>query len=181
MVACLLSVYNGQSYAQKNDFKIKVGVYVRGEEHLNGLIESYISKELRSLDNIIVTYSKLDCVIDIVVKELTNGNGGGKNGYALSVTIVDRFDTFQITRAIKELDTIIPKIITQTIVIKQLEELSEELVGIAISTAKIKSYHNSFLYTGSASQLRELCLKVVADFNNEYLKGKRKVMQRRYY
>jgi hypothetical protein len=66
-------------------------------------------------------------------------------------------------------------------VIKQLEELSAELVGIAINTAKIKSFHNSFLYTGSEGQLRELCFNIVADFNNGYLKEKRKMIQRRYY
>ncbi len=190
MVACLLTVYNGQTFAGEsprrllsgeNDFKIKTGVYVRGEENLNGLIENYIGEELRSLGNVIVTYSKLDCAIDIVVKKLTDGNSSTKGGYALSVTIIDRFDSFPITRAIEELDTIIPKIKAQPIVIKQLEELSAELVGIAISTAKIKSYHNSFLYTGSEGQLRELCFNIVADFNSEYLKEKRKMIQRRYY
>ncbi len=181
MVACLLAVYNGQSYAQKNDANIKIGVYVRSEENLNGLIENYISRELGNLGNVTITYSKLDCAIDIVVKKLTDGNSSAKSGYALSVTIIDRFDSFPITRAIEELDTIIPKIKAQPFVIKQLEELSAELVGIAISTAKIKSYHNSFLYTGSAGQLRELCVNIVADFNNEYLKEKRKVIQRRYY
>ncbi len=181
MLACLLSVYNGQSYARGNDSNIKIGVYVRGEENLNGLIEGYISKELRGLGNVIVTYTKLDCAIDIVVKELTIASDTNGSAYALSVSIIDRFDSLPITRAIRELDTIIPKIIAQPIVIKQLEELSEELIGIAISTAKIKGYHNSFLYTGNAGQLSGLCFKIVADFNDEYLKEKRKMTQRRYY
>ncbi len=165
----------------ENDFKIKTGVYVRGEENLNGLIENYIGKELGNLGNVIVTYSQLDCAIDVVVKKLSDGNSSVKSGYALSVTIIDRFDSSLITRAIERLDTLIPKIKAQPIVIKQLEELSAELVGIAISTAKIKSYHNSFLYTGSEGQLRGLCFNIVADFNNEYLEEKRKMIQRRYY
>ena len=144
MVACLLTVYNGQSFAQRNDANIKIGVYVRGEENLNGLIENYIGKELGNLGNVIVTYSQLDCAIDIVVKKLADDSRNDKSGYALSVTIIDRFDSFPIARVIEELDTIIPRIKAQPIVIKQLEELSAELVGIAISTAKIKSYHNSF-------------------------------------
>ncbi|MHC4182626.1 MAG: hypothetical protein ACYSR0_04690 [Planctomycetota bacterium] len=181
MLACLLSIYNCQSYARENDSNIKIGVYVRGEENLNGLIEGSISKELRGLGNVVVTYTKLDCAIDIVIKGLTNGNSSDKSTYALSVTIIDRFDSLPITRAIRELDTIIPKIIAQPIVIKQLEELSEELIGIAVSTAKIKAYHNSFLYTGNEGQLSELCFKIVADFNNEYLKEKREMIQRRYY
>jgi|ETN02SMinimDraft_4_1059925.scaffolds.fasta_scaffold112108_1 hypothetical protein len=189
MVACLLTVYNGLSYAGEsprrllsgeNDFEIRTGVYVRGEENINGLIENYIGKELGNLGNVIVTYSQLDCAIDVVVKKLTD-DSSAKGGYVLSVTIVDRFDSSIITRAIEELDTIIPKIKAQPIVIKQLEELSVGLVGIAISTSKIKSYHNSFLYTGSEGQLRELCFKIVADFNSEYLKEKRKMIQRRYY
>jgi hypothetical protein len=181
MAACLLTVYNGQAYAQRNDAKIKIGVYVRGEENINGLIEDYIGRELGNLGNVMVTYSKLDCAIDVVVKKISDGNSSTKSGYALSVAIIDRFDSFPITRAIEKLDTIIPKIKAQPIVIKQLEELSVELVGIAINTAKIKSYHNSFLYTGSAGQLHELCSNIVADFNNEYLKEKRKLIQRRYY
>ena len=181
IVAYLLAVYNGQSCAWANDFKVKTGVYVRGEENLNGLIENYIGKELGNLGNVIVTYSQLDCAIDIVVKKLADGNSSTKGGYVLSVTIIDRFDSSLITRVIEELDTIIPKIKAQPIVIKQLEEVSAELVSIAISTAKIKSYHNSFLYTGSEGQLRELCFNIVADFNNEYLKEKRKMIQRRYY
>jgi len=181
MAACLLTAYVGQVYAQNNSSHIKVGVYVRGEEDLNGLIENYMAKELAGLGNITVTYSQLDCAIDIVVKKLKDGNRNAKNGCALSVTIVDRFDSFPITRAIEELDTIIPKIKSQPIVIKRLEELSKELVGIAINTAKIKSYQNSFLYTGSAGHLRELCSKIVNGFNNDYLKEKRKVIRREYY
>ena len=180
MVACLLTVYNGQAFAQRNDAEVKIGVYVRGEENINGLIENYIGKELGNLGNVIVTYSQLDCAIDVVVKKLTD-DSSAKGGYVLSVTIIDRFDSSLITRAIEELDTIIPRIKAQPIVIKQLEELSVGLVGIAISTSKIKSYHNSFLYTGSEGQLRELCFKIVADFNSEYLKEKRKMIQRRYY
>ena len=47
MVAYLLTVYNGPSSAGEsprrllsgeNDFRIKTGVYVRGEKNLNGLI-----------------------------------------------------------------------------------------------------------------------------------------------
>ena len=179
MVVCLLAVYNGQAGGE-DDFKVKTGVYVRGEENINGLIENYIGKELGNLGNVIVTYSQLDCAIDVVVKKLTD-DSSAKGGYVLSVTIIDRLDSSLITRAIEELDTIIPRIKAQPIVIKQLEELSAELVGIAINTAKIKSFHNSFLYTGSEGQLRELCFNIVADFNNGYLKEKRKMIQRRYY
>ncbi len=179
MVVCLLAVYNGQAGGE-DDFKVKTGVYVRGEENINGLIENYIGKELGNLGNVIVTYSQLDCAIDVVVKKLTD-DSSAKSGYVLSVTIIDRFDSSLITRAIEELDTIIPRIKAQPIVIKQLEELSAELVGIAINTAKIKSFHNSFLYTGSEGQLRELCFNIVADFNNEYLREKREMIQRRYY
>ena len=181
MVAFLLTAYVEQAYAQDNSSHIKVGVYVRGEENLNDAIENYVSKELKSLGNVIVTFSQLDCAIDIVVKELKNDDNMAKNGCALSVTIIDRFDSLPITMAIEELDTIIPEIKAQPIVIKRLEELSKELVGIAISTTKIKSYQNSFLYTGSAGQLRELCSEIVNDFNNEYLKEKRTMTQRRYY
>jgi hypothetical protein len=181
VVVCLVAVYCEQAYAQRDDSSINVGVYVRGEENLNGAIEDYVSKELKSLGNIVVTFSRLDCAIDIVVKKLNDNNNNTKDGYALSVTIVDRVDSFPITRAIEELDTIIPKINAQPIVKKQLEELSKKLVGIAISTAKIKSYQNSFLYTGSVGQLRELCIKIVTEFNNEYLKNKRKVIKRKYY
>ena len=179
--ACLLAAYVGQVYAQNNSSHIKVGVYVRGEEDLIGLIENYMTKELTSLGDITVTYSQLDCAIDIVVKKLKNGNSNAKNGCTLSVTIVDRFDSFPITRAIEELDTIIPKIKAQPIVIKRLEELSKELVGIVISTAKIKRYHNSFLYTESVDHLPELCSKIVNGFNNDYLKEKRKVIRKKQY
>ena len=59
---------------QNNSSHIKVGVYVRGEEDLIGLIENYMTKELTSLGNITVTYSQLDCAIDIVVKKLKDSN-----------------------------------------------------------------------------------------------------------
>ncbi len=181
VAACLLAISCKQAYAQRDDSSINIGVYVRGEENLNSAIEDYVSKELKNLGNIVVTFSQLDCAIDIVVKKLNDGNGNEKGGYALSVTIVDRVDRFPITRAIEEIDTIIPKINAQPIVKKQLEELSKKLADIVISTAKIKSYQNGFLYTGSVGQLHELCIKIVDDFNNEYLKGKRKVIKRKYY
>ncbi len=181
VAACLLAVYCGQTYAQRIDSSINIGVYVRGEENLNGAIEDYVSKELKSLGNIVVTFSQLDCAIDIVVKKLNGDNSNAKGGCALSVTIIDRIDSFPITRTIEELDSIIPKIKAQPVLIKRLKELSKEIVSIAISTARIKSYQNSFLYTGSAGQLRELCSKIVDDFNNEYLENKRKVIRRKYY
>ena len=49
MVACLLTVYNGQAFAQRNDAEVKIGVYVRGEENINGLIENYKAKSLETL------------------------------------------------------------------------------------------------------------------------------------
>ncbi|MDP6433235.1 MAG: hypothetical protein QGI15_02820, partial [Candidatus Scalindua sp.] len=52
MVVCLLAVYNGQAGGE-DDFKVKTGVYVRGEENINGLIENYIGKELGNLGNVI--------------------------------------------------------------------------------------------------------------------------------
>ena len=181
VTACLLAVHCGQAYAQKNDSSLNIGIYIRGEENLNSAIKDYVSKELNNLGNIDVTFSQLDCAIDIVVKKLNERNSNAKSGYALSVTIVDRVDSFPITRVIEELDTIIPEIKAQPIIKKRLEELSKELIGIAISTTKIKSYQNSFLYTGSVGQLHELCSKIVDDFNNEYLKEKRKVIPRKYY
>ena len=181
IVIFVLTVCNGQSYAQKNDVRIKTGVYVRGEEDLNGLIEDYISKELKSLDNIIVTYSKLDCAIDIIVKELATASGADESSYALSVTIIDRFDYVPLTRVIEQLDTIASKTKTRPNVKEQLEYLSEELAGIAFSTSRIKSYHNSYLYTVSKGQLRKLCSRIVTDFEREYLVEKRRMRQRSYF
>ncbi len=181
VVLYLLVVHFGQVYAQRDDSSINVGVYVRGEEKLNGAIEDYVSKELKSLGNIVVTFYQLDCAIDIVARKLNDGNNNGKGSYALSATIVDRVNSFPITRVIEELDTIVPKIKAQPIVIKRLKELSKELVGIALNTAKIKSYQNGFLHIGSVGQLRELCSNIVDDFNKEYLKEKRKVIRRKYY
>ncbi len=181
LLACLITAYTGKAYARNNSQQIKVGVYVRGDENLNDVIENYMNKELSNLGNVIVAFSQLDCAIDILVKKLNDGNNNAKNGCALSVTIIDRFDSYAITRVVEELDTLIPKIRAQPIVIKRLEDLSKELVGIAISTTKIKSYQESFLYTGRAGQLRELCSRIVKDFNNEYLENKRKVIQREYY
>ncbi|GAX61918.1 hypothetical protein SCALIN_C28_0120 [Candidatus Scalindua japonica] len=180
IIGCLLTAHVSKIYAKDSRSVIKVGVYVRGEENLNGVIEDYVSKELKSLGNIVVTFVQLDCAIDIVVKTLNNGNRSTKNGCAISVTIIDRFDTLPITRAIEELDMLVPKIRAQPLVIKQLEALSKKLVGIVISTANIKSFQNSFLYTGSAGQLRELCSGIIKDFNNEYLKKRKKAMQRKY-
>ncbi len=181
IVACLLMAYVGRTYAQDNSSHVKVGVYVRGGEELNSIVEDYVSEELENLGNIAVTFSQLNCAIDIVVKKLNGGDSNAKNGCALSATIIDRVDSFPITRVIEELDTIIPKLNAQPVVIKRLEELSKELVGMAMSTTKIKSFQNSFLYTGSVDKLRKLCIKIVTDFNNEYLKERRKVIRRKYY
>ncbi len=134
IVACLLMAYVGRTYAQDNSSHVKVGVYVRGGEDLNGIVENYVSNELENLGNIVVTYSQLDCAIDILVKKLNSGDSNAQNGCALSVTIIDRVDSFPIARAVEELDTIIPKINAQPIILKRLEELSKELVGIAMST-----------------------------------------------
>ena len=62
-------------------------MYVRGDENINSLIEEYVDKELMRLDNVKVTYSKLDCAIDIVVKEITIASGTTESEYKLSINL----------------------------------------------------------------------------------------------
>ncbi len=69
VVTCLLAMYCKQAYSQRDDSSINIGIYVRGEENLNDAIEDYVGQELNNLENIVVTFSQLDCAIDIVVKK----------------------------------------------------------------------------------------------------------------
>ncbi len=145
-------------FAQKTQsFSGRVGVYVSANENIKGEIESYISRELRSLGDIIVTDSNPRWILNIVAMELLT-KGGYKSGVVLSVIILEPFDNGLV----------------KTLLVDKTDRQMCVLL-----TSNLYYYPKGhWLRVGAPGDLRNLCNGIVADFDTEYLKPARNLWQK---
>jgi hypothetical protein len=89
-------------------FSARVSVSVSANEKIKGLIESYISSELRSLSGIVVTDVSPRWVLSIVALE-PETKGGFKMGVTLSTVVLEPFDNrYVVSFNAKSKEGIIP-------------------------------------------------------------------------
>ena len=94
IVAIIFSFVMGIAYSPSHAaerFSASVQVVVTGDEQLKNETASYIRRELRSLNDVVIVDSGADWVIELLIAELTNGIGA-KLGLAISVTIIPTFN-----------------------------------------------------------------------------------------
>ncbi|NVM55777.1 MAG: hypothetical protein HWN66_18905 [Candidatus Helarchaeota archaeon] len=144
-------------------FSARVKVDVTADENISSRIESYIKRELRSLQDITIVEDNANFRLSVIALELKTISGEKTGGIALSTVILSPVDVSLMVNLLKVYDVIYPEKIVQ----------AEEMIG----TWEPCRFLDFSLQTGSAKDLKRLCEGVVADFDSEFLEIGRKTYQ----
>jgi hypothetical protein len=132
------------------EFNARVTVEVSATENIKGLIHSFLTRELRSLEDVLIVDEDPDYKLEVAAVELTS-NKGQKTGVALSILILMPFDS---------------ELFTPLLEAKYKE--SSELI-----TTNLYNLNKHWLRVGSDDDLRKICQKIVADFDSQHLESSR--------
>jgi len=135
-------------------FSGRVQVLVSASDSIKGKIESYLSRELRSLGDIVVTDDNPRWILSVVALE-AESKGGFKTGVDLSVVILESFNN--------------------QYVVNVTPEKSKKLVSVM--TSSLYSYTGHWLRVGAPEDLRSMCNGIIADFDSSELKKARDIWQ----
>jgi hypothetical protein len=140
---------------ESKPFSARVSVSVSADKNIQGQIESYITRELRSLGDVIVTDDNPRWTLSIIA--LTTANvRGQKTGIAMSIVILEPFCCSEY-------------------VANQVPE--DVKVSISLLTMGLYGYSDHWLRICSPEDMRSLCTGIVADFDSKHLKKAREALQ----
>lgn len=128
-------------------FSARVSVSVSAHEKIKGLIESYISSELRSVGGIVVTDVSPRWVLSIVALE-SETKGGLKLGVTLSTVVLEPFDN--------------------QYVVSLASSKSKE--AVSSFTSGLHRYSDHWINTGASQDLKSICEQIVANFDSNHIK-----------
>ena len=138
-------------------FTCRISLDITAEDKIKGEISSYISRELRSLGDVVITNTEPDLKVEIVALEVNSGNSSV--GYAFSVLVSKPLDSFA-------LDLIASG--------PSSNEDKQLLRGAYIDYRKPVSH---FVQTGPYSNLALTCKKIVTTIDSDAIEGERKSWQ----
>lgn len=155
IVCGFLLMLSGVAIAKSGNKVFRVYVDVSGDPNIKSLITSYITRELRSIGDIVVVDSKPDYKLIIVAIE-DHTTSGKKFGFSLAITILEyyREDIFRFMLK---------------------EKYKDSFRSIMADLCEFK---NLLVMCDSDKNLRSTCSKIVANLDNEYLEPSRKFRQR---
>lgn len=140
----------------KSDSKVfRIYVEVDGDPNITSLITSYITRELRSIGDIVVVDSKPEYKLIIAAVE-TKTTGGEKLGFSLAIVILEYYPEDIYSYMLKE----------------------EDKDSFRSIMADICFFKRLLVMSGPYRSLRSICSEIVAEFDNEYLEPSRKLSQR---
>ncbi len=180
--AIILLLCTYVSFAQKTNTGIKVKLAIEtADEITEQTVESCISRELMSLGNVTIVDTREDCLIGIMIMKNKTLSGS----FALSVVFYERQDVYgllavrggmeKLRKEIREL----PETEQQKELLASSTMLLLKMV-IALPTIGDYSIKDHFMYTGVMdNNLRKCCEQVIVQFNNSYLKEKKREEKRR--
>jgi len=155
-VIFLAWLFPAVSFAQDmQPFSSKVFISVSGEDNIKDEVESYISQELISLGDIIVTDKEPDWIIEIIAIEVKT-KSGPKSGVDLSIVLLKPFNN--------------------QIIVNLVSKESKEWVSSQTSDLYRISRH--WIEIGAPEDLRSICNDIVADFNSHYIQPARDLWQK---
>ncbi len=180
--AIILLLCTYVSFAQETNTGIKVKLAIEtADEITEQTVESCISRELMSLGNVTIVDTREDCLIGIMIMENKTLSGS----FALSVVFYERQDVYgllavrggmeKLRKEIREL----PETEQQKELLASSTMLLLKMV-IALLTIGDYSIKDHFMYVGVMDKnLRKCCEQVIVQFNNSYLKEKKREEKRR--
>ncbi len=178
-IILLLCTYVSFAQEAKPSIKIKLTIET-ADEGMEQTVESYISRELRSLGDTTIVDTGEDCLIGIMIMENKTLSGS----FALSVVFYERQDVYGLLAVRGGIEKIRKEIrkIAETEQQKELLTSSTILLlkmVVALPTIGDYSIKDHFMYTGVMdNNLRKCCEQVIVQFNNSYLKEKRKSLSK---
>jgi hypothetical protein len=137
-----------------DDTKFKVQLLVASKEHKERII-SFISRELRSLDDVEIVKEDPDYAISVIAIVSRDFNSEVERGVAVSYTITKQ--SYFHKHIIKQMD-------------------DENVSNISMKTVRPLLYfpHLHYLQTGPPDSLMSICEEIVATLNAEELEPRRK-------
>jgi hypothetical protein len=169
-VAISLTVYGRLSFAQEKSFHyFKVKLNVEAEpENIQGSIEGYMGRELKSLGDVILTDIEPEWEINVMAAEITTEDSD-KKGIACTAVVFEPVNK-------KNLDALIDKYLYKLREIDNsaIEKFNTELAKLMYEYKRL-SEHLFFL--ADSIHIRRLCSEIIADFDGKCLKPKREFYQ----
>jgi hypothetical protein len=147
ILACLVHNQYAQSQTSKSTFRVKLEI--SGNDNIKTEVSSYLSRELRALNDVVLVDDNPHYLISIVAVEVPSLSGY-KTGVNLSVVVLKIFPN-------KWLD----------IWIMKLPDASKK--GILDYTSNLYYFIDHSTIGGSSDDLQSMCKKIVATFDNETL------------
>jgi hypothetical protein len=159
LVISLLSIFNSNLYAEEfPKFKARVSlqVSVSAEENIKGISNSYLSRELRSLQDVELVDRNPEWVLSVIIMDLTTKRET-KVGFVISVMIMRKFpNDYLMSRLTKSEDKEYFKDITSDLYFSPDHRMN----------------------TGALADLRDMCSEIVAYFDTKHLEPTRKIHKR---
>ena len=136
------------------DYSLRVAVNVSAKGNIKNLITSYVTRELRSLSDVVIVENNPQWELNIVAVEIRT-KGGKKTGVAFSTVVLEPFNNQMLTTMIQE----------------KYKDIGSSL------TSNLYEFQAQWLQVGSESDIRSICSGIVADFDGEHLEKRRKLYQ----
>ena len=141
---------------EQTDHKFRVQVSVSSkDDSFEGLVKSYINRELRSLRDVEIVYRNPRWKLSIVALEDFT-KSGRKMGVTLSTVILRRFDN--------------------QFLLSTLPENYRRLASL--QTSGLYDHYDQWVNGGSNDDLRTICNEIVAKFDTRYLEKVRKSLRK---
>jgi hypothetical protein len=151
-------------YAADQGRRFRVSVMVSGSDSLKKLVASYITKELRSLPDVVVVEKEPEYTISIVATELKRKKGYTA-GFVLSLVELKLFDTKHFLEDIKTV--MFPNLVPEGI----RQYVETQMPGLC-------RIHYQQAITGSEKELSSTCSTIVANFDRRNLEPLRPERQK---
>ncbi len=174
--AIILLLCTYVSFAQETKPNFKVRLLIDADVDIEQTVKNCLSRELKSLGDVTIVDTGEDCLIGIMIME----NKALSGSFALSVVLYERQDVYGLLAAKREIENLRKTIrkLPETEQRKELLASSTILLLkmiVALPTIGDYSIKDHFMYTGvMGNNLCKCCEQVIVQFDNNYLKEKRK-------
>jgi len=155
ILSLLAIAISPQAYSAENKLKFRVVVFVSADESIKGIIESYLSRELTSLGDVILSKEEYEYDLSVLVMKLHNKDGR-ETGIVLSDIIHKKFDNQFISFMFNE---------------------ENKKLGLKW-TDGLYYYPKLSVRTGSKNDLQSICQAIIADFDSSILQKRRDSFQK---
>lgn len=170
--ACYVGLFAQEKQENQKPIKYstKIKINISANDKIKGELTSYLTRELRELNDVTIVDKKADWVLEILGIDLETKNGY-KNGFCISVIILKPFGNGDLIVAFLQ-DTTIER--------TQWSNLAKAVYSINTNTdvfLNAYSFCGSWIRTGAPDEMKKVCQGVIADFDSEYLEPERKQWQ----